>query len=381
MMRSPSARWWASLVCGILYVPAACSSAEPNAGTQVDVTEYRAALSAYDGDVEATVTQLAALGNSLRTLQSALAADDTKTIDTAIDAQSKATDELLAALARVEDLERRLQGERPSAEGRITQPLVMVVGAGLVVYGVYKFGQKMKEYATELSAQRKQRDGALQDVAKGAAGAEERLKDAKGKMNEAGAKAITEFATKVTTQLVLSPVSPATVGGVIIKQGAEEATESGLKVLTASKECSDPGGIGCKLSVGRTDSAGRVQVAPGDHTMVASSPGSARLVADGVKVTEGKDTVVVREKIPVAQATPEQVAANDKGQLKGSGGSADGGVPPGGKSAECTKLAACCSKLEVGSLTRESCDDYVARDAVAFCRSMFSTLERTGNCE
>jgi hypothetical protein len=249
-----------------------------------------------------------------------------------------------------------------------------------VVYGVYKFGQKMKEYATELSAQRKQRDGALQDVAKGAAGAEERLKEAKGRMNETGAKAATEFATKVTTQLVL-PVSPATVGGVIIKQGAEEATESGVKVLTASKECSDPGGIGCKLSVGRTTGAGRVQVAPGDHTMVASSPGSARLVADGVKVTEGKDTVVVREKIPVAQATPEQVAANDKGQLKGSGGAADAGARPGGKSPECTKLAACCSKLEVGSLTRESCDDYVTRDAVAFCQSMFSTLERTGNCE
>jgi hypothetical protein len=365
-------------------VPAACSSAETNAGSQVDVTEYRAALSAYDGEVEATATQLTALGSSLRTLQSALAADDTTATNAAIDAQVKATDELLAALARVEDLERRLQGEPPSAEGRITQRLVFVVGAGLVIYGVYTFGQKMKEYATELSAQRKQRDGAVQDVANGAAGAEDRLKEAKAKMNATGQKAITEFATKVTTQLVLSPVSPSSVGGLIIKQGAEEATESGLKVLTASKECSDPSGTGCKLSVGRTDSAGRVPVAPGEHTVVASSPGNARLVADGVKITEGKDSVVVRAKIPVPQATPEQVAANDKGQLSNTPDASapgEGGVPTGAKSAECSQLATCCGKLEAGSLTRGSCDDYVARDAVAFCRSLFSTLERTGNCE
>lgn len=290
---------------------AGCSDSSDEQGSE---ESFESALRSYDATLEQVSTSFVKTVDATYRLDAALRADSTADVDEALGDLALGTSALLSATVAWERLEQSIQGTPLAEEGRITQPLVFIIGIGITIYGTYKFGKQMKEMSDELTEQRKRRDDAQTRVGNGESGAEEDLSRAKADMNATGAKAITTVTTKVTTDLVTSAIPGSSLGGLILKEATGKAVEKGITVITATEECADELSTGCRLSVQKTDANGRVTVPEGTHSVVVSTPNKARVAVSKVKVKAGQDTTITRDLVPVDQATRESVLANDKGE-------------------------------------------------------------------
>lgn len=228
--------------------------------------------------------------------------------------------------------------------------IVTIVGAGLVIKGLYSFGQKMKEYSDDMTEARKERDKAADDLMQDKPGAQKEFDDAKKEMKNIGENAIEELGTKVTTDLVLSPINPTSLTGVILLDAAGNKVQDGLKVLSATKECE--GGydsLGCKISVSKTDDAGSAVVPDGDTTIVVGGGETARTVIKE-EIPPNIYTPVNIDPIPVKEATPQKIADSDNAAISDDDSPTDSGDtdPP---VTPTMALSAAVSREDVDSIT------------------------------
>jgi hypothetical protein len=356
----------------------ACSNKEGH-----DLESYRKALADYDQAVEEVVGGTVAIGDAVASLQTALAADDTPAVDASASGLSSGTNRLLEGLTTLEELENRLQGVGDvPPEGMITKKLVFIIGVGLAIYGTYTFGKKMKSLSDEMSKARQERDEAADRVMQGDPQGEQDLKNAKQKMNEIGSEAATELASKVTTDLAMTPINPGNAGGMILKNMAGNLLQDGIKVITATKDCAtDPSSGGCKISVQKTNANGKVKVPAGEQSILVSTKGKARVAVAEVTVPEGGDVEVKRELIPVEDATPENVGANDRGEYQPPTSSVDGGPgPEAGLGPKCQTLAACCPNITDSEYLRQTCEKEVATGRELNCSVMLINISHLEYC-
>ena len=347
------------ILIAMICLFAHCSS---NSESGVNVATYREAMGKYDTAVNTVISAITDLGESTAQFNTATTLDDMETADLYADRQSAAVDDLLTSLNKLETLENTLQGTDSKEEGMITQPLIFTLGVGLVIYGTYKFGQKMKSLSDKVSEERVKRDDAIERMANGDKTAEEDYKSAKTEMNTAGEEAVKEFGSKVTTDLILTPVNPTTVGGLIIKEKVGDLVQEGVKVITANGDCGDRESGTCRIAVQKTDSTGRASLPAGNQSVLISKPGKARITVDNITVTEGMDTQIIVEFVPVDEALPEGGNSKEEDSETDDSTSSTDAVGP-----KCAELAACCPKVDEPLALKEQCEDIVARNRETDC--------------
>ncbi|MCB9526252.1 MAG: hypothetical protein H6702_23140 [Myxococcales bacterium] len=335
-MRRPNQHLVTSALVGVMAAGLpGCELLEGGtAGTAPAGGALAEAQRAVDPAVGQTLTAVAAVGAAGLAFERAVA-DESDVLGAAAGLEA-AADGLAQAAVTLEAAEDGVAGSGPQAAGQITRPLAVVVGIGLVLYGTWKFAQRLKDLAHDAREAAEDRDDALVGLANGQEGAIEAYEDADRRLEAASEGAIEEVGTRVTTELVLAPVRPVSVGGVILKDRAGEALQSGLKVLGATEECgAQPDGPGCRIAAQRTDDRGRVTLPTGRVTVVVSGPERVRAVTQ-VDVVEGQDTAVEVHLAPIGAA-----GGSDAGPALDAGVAPDGGVDPdlGGPPPELSPLA------------------------------------------
>ena len=285
---------------------------------------FSAAVESYDVKVEQTLTTFTNLAETIVAFDAAMKAG--QDADPIADQQLIAIGEFLASIRALEEVETNLQGD--TSPGRITQPVIaQVLGVGLIVLGLWAYGQECDSRSQRVSGHRSDRDVAIEGMGNADPDAIDAFSNAVDGMQSEGEDAVEDLGARVTTELVLGPIKPTSVGGVILKDRAGNKLKNRVKVLAATKACSNsPTSPECRIALQRTDAGGRVEVPAGKLSVLISLDGYVRMVANDVDVVAGTDTVIQRNLIPVADATPENVAANDAGGVVGD---TDAGIPPG----------------------------------------------------
>lgn len=293
-----------------------------NTDTEVEeYTEFRTQLTAYNTSVDDLHTWFENYAENLNSLDTALndtsATDDAAAIGSLIDEQAALTDQLNGLIAALEDAETNIQNSLDSDNQRELQREVsfaITTGAILFSLGAYLFAKKSSDLKDKLLEQRSELDEISDKVLNLEDGASEAYAAKKEEMQETGKEAIQTLASKVTTDLVLSGVNPASTGGVILKEVAGNTMEEGLSVISSTKTCeTDSESDDCKIGITKTDSDGKAKVPAGEVNINVSGEGISRVVAENIEVNEDEEVEVVREVVTVDQATPEIVAANDEG--------------------------------------------------------------------
>jgi hypothetical protein len=291
-------------------------------------------LAAWDEQAGVVVDQLGMVAEDVVQLDLALQADDDLSVDLYADLLATDVALYLAALTELDALEDEIRIRQGATGERVElsqQPLVGLIAVGATLWGLYKFGQAMEGFSEDMSAGRQRRDKALEGLGSGQAGAEEAYRRAKDDMEAAGEGAVTELSTKVTTDLVLSPVAPKSVVGVVLKERTGDRVQQGLKVLAGTEGCEQGAGGDCRVAAGRTDAQGRVSVPSGRVSVAVSGGGNARVSRRGVDAPAGGEGRVEVPVVAMTTATPSQVAAADDGRLVDPDPPAgpDAGPPPG----------------------------------------------------
>lgn len=353
--------------------------------------ETQTPLRQYDGVMEELFNAMTDIAQSSSELKTHLEADRMDLADQDIATHASASDSLIAAARKLEVLEDQLQQIPSDQQGKLTQPLIMFIGAGLAIYSLYKFGQSMKEKSQELTAARMERDDALERVGGGTDEAD--YKEAKDKMQRIGEEVITELTTKVTTDLVLSPVNPSSLGGLILKDKAGDLLERGIKVVTATKDCMNAQSTACRITIQKTSSASKAQLAAGTHDGLLSTQGKARLEIKDVKIVAGADTSLQVDLVPIAQARDggtvgDAAVAGDASAPADAGAGTDAGQAPsdggqdsGGLGSVCAQLAACCLAITDAPQARQLCEAEAAKKIESSCSIVLhSSLGRAYGC-
>jgi hypothetical protein len=217
---------------------------------------------------------------------------------------------LEAAIDQLEAASAALPGA-PATAG-IRQPLIVeVVTVVVLVKGLRDFAGWLKEKRMAAEAARKKEEDACRDIDSNnpSAGASvDACKAARKELNDIAADVVQETTKKIVVETVLSPVNPATSGGVILKDQAGNTLGSGIDVLTATKACeSAPRGPECRLGGTQTRPSGRAPVPPGPLVVSVSGGGRPRVVLDGVEVEPGKTVEVT------LAVSPADAGAGDAG--------------------------------------------------------------------
>lgn len=139
------------LVTATIVGSAGCSDSSDEQGSE---ESFESALRSYDATLEQVSTSFVKTVDATYRLDAALRVDSTADVDAALDDLALGTSALLSATVAWERLEQSIQGTPLAEEGRITQPLIFIIGIGITIYGTYKFGQQMKEMSDELTEQR-----------------------------------------------------------------------------------------------------------------------------------------------------------------------------------------------------------------------------------
>ncbi|MFA7633841.1 MAG: hypothetical protein WCX90_09355, partial [Thiohalomonadaceae bacterium] len=95
-----------------------------------------------------------------------------------------------------------------------------IIGAGLVVSGLYSFATWLQDKSNEATNKRNESSEELVRIGQGIPGAEKSYLQKRGEMRDIGLEVIQKTTTKVTTDMILTPINPASVGGVILKEAA-----------------------------------------------------------------------------------------------------------------------------------------------------------------
>jgi hypothetical protein len=300
------------------------------AGTETSnqTADLQENLTSFNTAMDWVAEDLPSLMETVNQLNTALAEDDgspEKTLEIGLLVDSFALDAAILVIdVEAMDLaEAGIQQITDSETSLSSGIIVTAIGVGLLIKGLYSFGKKMKEYSDDMSEARKDRDKAAGDLMQDKPGAEEEFNDAKKEMTDIGEDVTQEFATKVTTELVLGPINPTSVTGVILKDAAGNKVQEGLKVISATEECEDGyDSPGCKLGVDETDDADSAVVPDGNTTIVVGGKDMARQIIKE-EIPPGSYTEVTIDPIPIKEATPQKIADSDNGVIGDDGTSTD----------------------------------------------------------
>jgi len=284
------------------------TNADPNGAptsptSPTNTTAIRQNLTNFNDALDSVYWDLASVAYSLEDLQNALLADDGSAIGLAVDDFDMTTSWLLDSIENLDAAETQIQqfsGNGPTHQIAITT----IVGAALVIKGLYSFAQKMKSYSDDASEARRDKESAEVDIMNNVPGAEDRRDEAKRDLNDAGTGAAQEFTTKVATDLILSPVNPTSVTGLIIKDAGGNILQDKLKVISSTEECSsnyeDPD---CKLGIVETGGTGTpVDVPSGKSSVIVSGEDYSRKVIEA-DLPADTDVDVNLELTPIDEAT------------------------------------------------------------------------------
>ncbi len=367
-----------------LLLPVGCFSPDSdenddNAAGSGD--ERTTAMKLYDDALFKVQNEIFYGIGAVAAMDDALFADDETALDDAIYELEYSADELIFALAHLEDLENTIQSRDAGSDGRIVQPLVFIIGAGAVILGLYKFGKKMKSLSKKATEARNRRDEAAVDLMNNVPGSEAAYKEAKDDLQETGEEAVVEVTTKVTTEVVLAPVDGGGIVRIIAKELAGDAIQKGLKVLAATTECASNTAETCPIAVGETDAKGEIRVPKGKVAIVVSTPEKTRAVVEEVTVEPNEPTTVTVSLEPIAD-TPAKTPDNTDtgGQMYDTDnwdtdtGDPDTGTP--GQASACANLRACCDhELFVDSPDfLAQCDQVIATNNDGHCQIMLNNL-------
>lgn len=275
-------------------------------------------LTSFNTTMDWVAEDLPAMMETVDQLNTAMETDDgspekTSEIGLLVDQFDLDTDIFIIDVEAMDLAEAGIQKITNSETGVTSGLIVGIIAAGVAIKGLYAFGKSMQGYSDDMSQARKERDKAADDLMQDKPGAEKKFNDAKKEMKDIGEDATQEFATKVTTELVLSPINPTSVTGIILKDEAGNKVQDGLKVLSATKECENDGDSpGCKIGVSKTDQADSAVVPDGDVTIVVGGGDMAREVIKE-EIPPGSYTEVIVDPIPIKDATPQKIAESDNG--------------------------------------------------------------------
>ncbi len=287
-------------------------------GDSSSEAQLKKQLTSFNTAVDWVYEDMADLAETVDDLNTALESDEisrqnTKNIGKVVDRFAADTDALLASVEAMDVAEAGIQ-EIIDSETSLKSLLVStIVGTGLVIYGFYSFGKKMKDLSDEASKARKDMDDAIEDIgnddteADGIADYEEAKKDLK----DIGYEATEEFTTKVATDLILSPVNPTSTTGVIIKHVAGDELQNGLKVISSTRECEDGyDSPGCKIGIDKTDEDDSAVTPDGDAVIVVSGDDMARNVVEE-NIPADTFTRIDIKPVPIKDAGDDMLPVDD----------------------------------------------------------------------
>ena len=272
-------------------------------------------LTSFNSAMDWVAEDMVDLMETVDQLNTAMAEDDgssakTSEIGGLVDQFALDADNLVIDVETMDLAEAGIQ-EIINPESLNSVGIIAIVGAGLVIKGLYEFGKKMAQKSDDMIEARKNRDKAADDLMNGVQGAEEGFSDAKKEMTDIGGDVIEELATKVTTELVLSPLNPTSLTGVILKDAAGNKVQDGLKVLSATKECEEGyDSPGCKIGIDEIDEADSAVVPDGDTTIVVGGKDMAREVIKK-DIPPGSYTEITIDQTPVKDVSDEMIPTPD----------------------------------------------------------------------
>lgn len=305
-----------------LFSMLGCSSSSSNGknsnnnGSPDSVTEksFQESLDNFNIGLDATVLNMEHLIDSIVGLNQAIAQDD----DDEIDIYSNYLDEDVTYLMESLEIMDWMEADIQAAIGSesIEKAIgITLLGAGLVIGGLYSFAQYCKGKSDEVSKARIKKDQDQVDVGNGVPGAVENYRESKRKIGELGEDLIRELTTKITTDLILSPINPTSATGLILKEAAGNTFQEGLKVISTTKQCKNGyEAPGCVIGISDTNQSGEAIVAGSDSTtIVVGGKDVSRIVIKDENLPPGTYKEVTRESIPTKDAKPDNIAANDSG--------------------------------------------------------------------
>ncbi|MFA5628304.1 MAG: hypothetical protein WC965_12640 [Thiohalomonadaceae bacterium] len=187
-----------------------------------------------------------------------------------------------------------------------------IIGAGLVVSGLYSFATWLQDKSNEATNKRNESSEELVRIGQGIPGAEKSYLQKRGEMRDIGLEVIQKTTTKVTTDMILTPINPASVGGVILKEAAGNLLEEGLRVISTTDSCQvsfeDPN---CRIAISETSKSDPAMVVSGNTSIVVAGGDTSRITIPNQHVPPGSTQEIKREAIPINQATGNLIAAND----------------------------------------------------------------------
>ena len=281
-------------------------SASQTADLQEHLTTFNLAMGWITED-------LPAMADTVNQLNTAIAEDDgsaekTVELDFLVDSFGLDLDMLTADAETMEAAEAGIQGITNPATSITSFAVAPVIGVGLAIAGLYAYIKALRGHREEAVEELKVRKKALVDTSNGVAGAEKRYTDSQKKLVDIGAKTIKTVTKKVVT--VTIPGNPTSTTGVLLKEGAGNAVEKGLDVLSATNECENGDSPDCKIGVSKTDQAGSAFTPDGDVTIVVGGGDKAREVVKE-EISPGSFTEVTIDPIPIDEATPQKIADSD----------------------------------------------------------------------
>lgn len=278
-------------------------------------------LETFNGESESVIQGLEVIYDTSVATETAINQDDLETAGQLISQMGTAIDQTLWSLDRLEKAEDAivaLQNARePSASGAhsVSRPLG-ILGASIIIAGLAAYCKKLKAAQKEASAAWKKTSDTLHDVGEGKATEEEYHADKNVliEKNQKGLEIIREKVMSYGLSKLPSVGSKGTAIKLLLKKNQNKTAEAGVGVMFATKGCRILGEASdCAVGALKTDSEGKIPTFSGDLTLAASKPGMSRVVAADVQVVEGQTTEVERENLPIEDATPQKVTANDNG--------------------------------------------------------------------
>ncbi|MDP4028469.1 MAG: hypothetical protein Q8P42_05815 [Gallionella sp.] len=213
---------------------------------------------------------------------------------------------------------------QPFAEIRNRKPagLPAIIGAALVIKGLYTYVQNLKGFSKEATAARNKVEAAQDKIDnKGDESAYAERDAANKELSNVPGKVVKEMTTKIVSDVVTGPFKTVSTTAVVIKNAAGDLIQAGLKVISSTKECAtsyeDPK---CTIGVSTTNDKSPPIVPSGKTTVVVGGGNVSRTVVDEKDFPPGETVEITREEIPVTEATPEAIIQNDAGAPVNDGG-------------------------------------------------------------
>jgi hypothetical protein len=331
------------LACVVATV-VACSGCGGGGGSDGDGSRKTAPRSAserehlrdYERAAEDLVDTVEEIGRTLLALQSALEVEDDAETDAQLDALPDALDRLEDASDRLQRAEEGLAGNQYGEEPGVARASLGFLPVLVTLAGLASFAEYLRGQSEAMNEQRNRRDDACSAIADNEPGAIEACQDARDDMAKTGTEVIERMTEEVVTELVLSPVEPTSVGGLILKEAAGEALQGGMTVLTSTEECgSMPPAEGCRVGIARTGADGETQAPAGVINVSVSGNGRARVELDEVELGPDEVIELILDLVDIEDDGDDEGEAGMRGGEAGEGGrGGDAGVGTGGRGGE-----------------------------------------------